>query len=168
LQKCAACQDLLTLQFWSKSQYPFWSYFPCSNLDTFWFKIKQFWPFEEISIFSNGGHLGWLSDIILKGTYKRTIPARFGLIWFCGFTLSKLWTFVDFDRLCKLEKRGMKLFKNLLLWNYWANLNQTLLKWFLGGPLPKLCPVFQNTDQDGCHNLRIIQSKRGWNWPSGF
>jgi hypothetical protein len=21
--------------------------------------IKQFWPFEEISIFSNGGHLGW-------------------------------------------------------------------------------------------------------------
>jgi hypothetical protein len=42
-----------------------------SNLDTFWLKIKQFWPFEEISIFSNGGNLGWrawLSDIILKGT----------------------------------------------------------------------------------------------------
>jgi hypothetical protein len=44
----------------------------------------EFWPFEEISIFSNGGHLGWrawLSDIILKGTN----PARFGLIWFSGF-----------------------------------------------------------------------------------
>jgi hypothetical protein len=27
-----------------------------SNLGTFWFKIEQFWPFEEISIFSNGGH----------------------------------------------------------------------------------------------------------------
>jgi hypothetical protein len=26
-----------------------------SNLGTFWFKIEQFWPFEEISIFSNGG-----------------------------------------------------------------------------------------------------------------
>ena len=25
-------------------------------------------------------------------------------------------------------------------WNYWANLNQTLLKWSLGGPLSKLCP----------------------------
>jgi hypothetical protein len=53
-------------------------------LGTFWLKIKQFWPFEEISIFSNGGHLGWrawLSDIILKGTH----PARFGLIWFSGF-----------------------------------------------------------------------------------
>jgi hypothetical protein len=43
-----------------------------SNLGTFWLKIEQFWPFEEISIFSNGGHLG-------------TIPTRFGLIWFSGF-----------------------------------------------------------------------------------
>jgi hypothetical protein len=25
-----------------------------------------------------------LSDTILKGTYPRTIPARFGLIWFYG------------------------------------------------------------------------------------
>jgi hypothetical protein len=42
-----------------------------SNLDTFWLKIGQFWPFEEISIFSNSGHLEWrarLSDTILKGT----------------------------------------------------------------------------------------------------
>jgi hypothetical protein len=56
-----------------------------SNLGTFWLKIEQFWPFEEISIFS-------------------------------------------------------KLKTNLLLWNYWANYNQTLLKWSLGGPLSKLCP----------------------------
>jgi hypothetical protein len=49
-------------------------------LGTFWLKIEQFWPFEEISIFNNSGHLGWrawLSDIILKGTDPRTIPARF-------------------------------------------------------------------------------------------
>jgi hypothetical protein len=26
-----------------------------------------------------------LSDTILKGTHPGTIPARFGLIWFCGF-----------------------------------------------------------------------------------
>jgi hypothetical protein len=59
-----------------------------SNLDTFWLKIKQFWPFEEISIFNNSGHLGWrawLSDKNLKGTDPGTIPARFGLIWFSGF-----------------------------------------------------------------------------------
>jgi hypothetical protein len=36
----------------------------------------------------------------------------------------------------KIEKRGIKLKKNLLC-NYWANLNQTFLKWSLGGPLPK-------------------------------
>jgi hypothetical protein len=30
-----------------------------SNLGTFWLKIEQFWPFEEISIFSNDGHLGY-------------------------------------------------------------------------------------------------------------
>ena len=59
-----------------------------SNLDTFWLKIKQFWPFEEIYIFSNGGHLewrAWLSDIILEGTDPGTIPAMFGLIWLSGF-----------------------------------------------------------------------------------
>jgi hypothetical protein len=52
-----------------------------SNLGTFWLKIE---PFEEISIFSNGGHLGcWtaLTDTTLKGTH----PARFGLIWFSSF-----------------------------------------------------------------------------------
>jgi hypothetical protein len=57
-------------------------------LGTFWLKIEQFWPFEEISIFSNGGHLGYrtaLTDTNLKGTHPGTIPARFGLIWFSGF-----------------------------------------------------------------------------------
>ena len=55
-----------------------------SNLGTFWLKIKQFWPFEEISIFSNDGHLGWrawLSDI----TFEGMIQARFGLNWPSGF-----------------------------------------------------------------------------------
>jgi hypothetical protein len=38
------------------------------------FKIEQFWPFEEISIFSNGGHLGYrtaLTDTILKGDRQK-------------------------------------------------------------------------------------------------
>jgi hypothetical protein len=50
-------------------------------LSTFWLKIEQFWPFEEISIFSNGGHLGYrtaLTDTILKGDYLRIISAKFG------------------------------------------------------------------------------------------
>jgi hypothetical protein len=39
-------------------------------------------------MFSNSSHLEWragLSDTNLKGTHPRTIPARFGLIWFRGF-----------------------------------------------------------------------------------
>jgi hypothetical protein len=50
-------------------------------LGTFWLKIEQFWPFEEISIFSNGGHLGHrtaLTDTILKGDHLRIISAKFG------------------------------------------------------------------------------------------
>jgi hypothetical protein len=53
----------------------------------------QIRPFEEISIFSNSGHLEWragLSDTILKGTHPGTIPASFGLIWFSGFRFSPL------------------------------------------------------------------------------
>jgi hypothetical protein len=41
----------------------------------FQLKIEQFWPFEEISIFSNGGHLGYrtaLTDTNLKGTHPGT------------------------------------------------------------------------------------------------
>ena len=59
-----------------------------SKLGTFWLKIEQFWPFEEISIFSNSSHFEWragLSDTILKGTQPRTTPAKFALIWCSGF-----------------------------------------------------------------------------------
>jgi hypothetical protein len=50
-------------------------------LGTFWLKIEQFWPFEEISIFSNGGHLGsktLLTNTILKGDHPRIISAKIG------------------------------------------------------------------------------------------
>jgi hypothetical protein len=52
-----------------------------SNLGTFWLKIEQFWPFGEIYIFSNGGHLGYrttLTDTILKGDHPWIISAKFG------------------------------------------------------------------------------------------
>jgi hypothetical protein len=52
-----------------------------SNFGTFWLKIEQFSPFEEISIFSNGGHLGYrtaLTDTFLKGDHPRIISAKFG------------------------------------------------------------------------------------------
>jgi hypothetical protein len=52
-----------------------------SNLDTFLLKIKQFWPFEEIYIFSNGGHLGFpigIKNIKLVEDLPMIIPGQFG------------------------------------------------------------------------------------------
>jgi hypothetical protein len=43
---------------------------------------------EEISIFSNGGHLGYrkaLTDTILKGDHLRIISAKFGWDWLSSF-----------------------------------------------------------------------------------
>jgi hypothetical protein len=42
------------------------------------------------------------------------------------------------------------------------NINQTLLKWFLDGPLPKLCPLIPTSNQDG----RQAQNRKkgGWNF----
>jgi hypothetical protein len=44
------------------------------------FKIVSVRAFEEISIFSNGGHLGYrtaLTDTIMKGDHLRIISAKF-------------------------------------------------------------------------------------------
>ena len=51
-----------------------------SNLGTFWLNIEQFWPFEVIAIFSDGGHLGYrtaLTDTILKGDHPKNKSAKF-------------------------------------------------------------------------------------------
>jgi hypothetical protein len=81
-----------------------------SNLGIFWLKIEPFWPFEEISIFSNGGHLGYRTDEIFY----------------------ELWTFAYFDRLCKLEKRGdeikKKSFSLKLLWTTQGSYRQSLVE----------------------------------------
>jgi hypothetical protein len=51
---------------------------------------------------------------------------------------------------------------NQLLWNHWANLNQTLVEWSMDGPLPKLCPVFPTSNQDGRQAKN--RKKGGWNF----
>jgi hypothetical protein len=48
--------------------------------------LPIFWPFEEISNLSHGGHLGYrtaLTDTFLKGDHPRIILAKFGkLLYF--------------------------------------------------------------------------------------
>ena len=105
-------------------------------------------PLLKIEISANGQNCSILSQKVPKfELYKHDelFNIYYGIFY-------ELWTFAYFDRLCKLEKRGMKLKKNLLLWNYCANLNQTLLKWTLGGPLSKLCPSAPSCIQDGRHD----------------
>lgn len=48
----------------------------------------SFVQFEQISMFQNGGHLGWsLSQLctIMKEDHPRPIPDQFGLDWLVGF-----------------------------------------------------------------------------------
>jgi hypothetical protein len=61
-----------------------------SNLGTFWLKIEQFWPFED--------------KFELYKHNDEPFNIYYGIFY-------ELWTFADFDQLCKLEKRGMKLKK---------------------------------------------------------
>jgi hypothetical protein len=51
---------------------------------------------------------------------------------------------------------------NLLLRNHWTNCNQTLVEWFLDGPLSKLCPVISTSNQDGRQAKN--RKKGGWNF----
>ena len=105
-------------------------------------------PLLKIEISSNGQNCSILSQKVPKFELYKHNDELFNIYYGIFY---ELWTFGDFDRLCKLEKRGMKFLKNLLLWNYWANLNQTLLRWSLGGPLSKLYPSAPSCIQDGHH-----------------
>ena len=106
-------------------------------------------PLLKIEFFANGQNCSILSQKVPKFELYKHNAELFNI--FHGIVY-ELWSFAYVDRLCKLEKRGDEIKKNLLLWNYWANLNQTLLKWSLGGPLPTLCLAFQTSEQDGRHS----------------
>jgi hypothetical protein len=55
----------------------------------------------------------------------------------------------------------MKLKKILQLWNYWANLNQTLLKWSLGSPLSK----FVRQRRPVSKMATITKNRNFFKWP---
>ena len=105
-------------------------------------------PWLKIGISSNGQNCPILSQKVPKFELYKHNDELFNLYYGIFY---ELWTFAYFDRLCKLEKRGMKL-KKILLWNYCVNLNQTLLKWTLGGHLWKLCPSVPSCIEDGRHD----------------
>ena len=102
---------------------------------------------KKIEISLNGQNCSILSQKVPKFELYKHNDEIFNIyyeIFLWTLNVCRFWPIMQIRK-----KGGWNLKKNLLLWNYCANLNQTLLKWFLGGPLPKLCPAFQNTDQDG-------------------
>ena len=101
-------------------------------------------PLLKIQISSNGQNCSILSQKVPKFELHKHNDELLNIYYGIFY---ELWTFTDFDRLYKLEKRGYEIKKNL--WNYCANLNQTLLKWSLGGPLSTLCPSAPSCIQDG-------------------
>jgi hypothetical protein len=86
-----------------------------SNFGTVWLKIEQFWPFEEISIFSNGGHLG----------YRTALTD----IFFMNFELLPIFT--DYE----IKKRGDEIKKKSsplkLLSQFQPNFAEMIPRWFI-------------------------------------
>ena len=105
-------------------------------------------PLPKIEISSNGQNCSILSQKVPKFELYKYNDELFNI--YRG-NFYELWTFTDFDRLCKLEKRGDEIKKIFSSENTEPNLNQTLLKWSLGGPLSKLCPSAPSCIQDGRH-----------------
>ena len=102
-------------------------------------------PLLKIEISSNAQNCSIFSQKVPKFELYKHNDELFNIYYGIFY---ELWTFTDYEI---KKKGGMKLKKNLLLWNYWANFNQTLLKWSLGGPLLKLCPSAPSCIQDGRH-----------------
>ena len=111
-----------------------------SNMGTFWLKIEQFWPFEEISTFNNGGHFGYrtvLTDTILKGDHPRIISAKLGWYWPSSFREDSFFNFIP-------------LFSIFIL------------------PPPILVGSRDHRHILEGDHPRIIPQNFGCNWPSGF
>ena len=94
-------------------------------------------PLLKIEISSNGQNCSILSQKVPKFELYKHNDELFNIYYGIFY---ELWTFADFDRLCKFKfKISKKSFKNLLVRNHLVNFNQTLSEWSLGGLLSKLC-----------------------------
>jgi hypothetical protein len=134
LQTCSAYQDLPTLKIWSKSDYSSCSY-------CLFFIKKNFILILFVLYFKN------YLEIDVKFKLQKCAACQdLPTLQFWSKFRYTFWQIMQIRK-----KGGMKFFKNLLLCNYWANLNQTLLKWSLGCPLSKLCPSAPSCIQDGRH-----------------
>ena len=105
-------------------------------------------PLLKIEISSNGQNCSILSQKVPKFELHKHNDELFNIYYGIFY---ELWTFTDFDRLCKLEKRGDEIKKISSPLKLLSQSQPNLLKWSLGGPLSKLCPSAPSYIQDGRH-----------------
>ena len=87
-------------------------------------------PLLKIDFFSNGQNCSILSQKVPKFELYKHNDELFNIYYVIFY---ELWNFADFDRLCKLEKRGMKLKKKSsplkLLSQSQPNFAEMILRW---------------------------------------
>ena len=118
------------------------------------------WPLLlKIEISSNGQNCSILSQNVPKFELYKHNDELFSMY---DRIFYELWTFADFDRLCKLEKRGDEIKKKSSPLKLLSQSQPNFAEMILGWPLPKLCPVIPTSNQDG----RQAQNRKkgGWNF----
>ena len=106
-------------------------------------------PLLKIEMSSNGQNCSILSQKLSKFELYKHNDELFNIYYGIFY---ELWTFADFDRLCKFEKGGMKLKK--IFSSETTEAISTKLCWndaWVVGPLSKLCPSAPSCIQDGRH-----------------
>jgi hypothetical protein len=92
-------------------------------------------PLLKMKISSNGQTCSILSQNVPKFELYKHNDELFNIYYRIFY---ELWTFADFDQLCKLEKRGMKLKKNLFLWKLLSQSQPNFAEMILGWSSSKI------------------------------
>ena len=104
-------------------------------------------PLLKIEISSIGQNCSILSQNVPKFELYKHNGGLFNIYY--GIFLGTF-NFCRFWLIMQIRKRWGWNFKKIS--ETTEPISAKLLKWFLGGPLPKLCPAFQTSDQDGRHS----------------
>ena len=118
------------------------------------------WPLLlKIEISSNGQNCSILSQNVPKFELYKHNDELFSM---CDRIFYELWTFADFDRLCKLEKRGDEIKKKSSPLKLLSQSQPNFAERILGWPPSKMCPLIPTSNQDGCQAQN--RKKGGWNF----
>ena len=181
LQTCSACQDLPTLQFWSKSHYPFWPIMQIrkkgdeikkkSSLKlqsqfqpNFPEMILRWSPFKIVSVSAvlyprwppllkiEISSNGQNCSISSQKVHKFELHKHKDELFNIYYRIFyELWTFAYFDRLCKLEKRGDEIKKISSPLKLLSQSQPNFAEMILGWSPFQMCPLAPSCIQDGRH-----------------